>query len=68
MADWLDSDSLITPSRGPYRFATIPAFWEYIEQKANEQVLASSVFVLGELAGSGDELEAWAKRHQGILF
>ena len=68
MSDWLDADSLITPSRGPYRFATLPGFWAYIEQKAIEQVIASPVFVLTELTGSGDELENWAKRLQNTLF
>ena len=68
MPDWIDSDSLVTPSRGPYRFATLPKFWDFMEQKANEQVIASSVFVLGELVGSGNALEAWAKRQQGTFF
>jgi hypothetical protein len=66
--EWLDSDSLITPSRGPYRFTTLPTFWDYLEQKANEQVLASSEFVLIELTGNGDKLEAWARHQQGTLF
>ena len=34
---WLDTDSLVTPSRGPYRFGTLPKFWDYLEQKAEEQ-------------------------------
>ena len=55
---WLDTDSLVTPSRGPYRFTTLPQFWEYLEQKAREQVIASSDFVLQELLGGGDQLEA----------
>ena len=65
---WIDTDSLVTPSRGPYRFATLPKFWEFLEQKARDGVIASSEFVLRELIGSGDQLEAWAKRQQGIFF
>lgn len=67
---WLDTDSLVTPSRGPYRFGTLPKFWDYLEQKAEEQVIASSEFVLKELIGSDepDELETWAKRLGGKLF
>ena len=43
---WFDTDSFVTPSRGPYRFATLPKFWEFLEQKAEEHVIASSEFVL----------------------
>lgn len=65
---WLDTNSLVTPSRGPYRFATVPRFWEFLEEKAKAEVIASSEFVLKELLGSGDELEQWAKRQQDTLF
>ena len=65
---WLDTDSFVVPNRGPYRFATIPKFWEFLVQKAAEQVIASSELVLQELIGGGDELETWAKRQQGTLF
>ncbi len=66
---WLDSDSLINASRGPYRFATVPKFWEFLQQKAREHVIASPEFVLlGELIGSGDELERWARQQHGTLF
>ena len=65
---WVDTDSLVTPSRGPYRFATLPKFWEFLERKAAEGVIASSEFVLNELLGNGDELEQWARRQRGTLF
>ena len=65
---WVDTDSLVTPSRGPYRFATLPKFWEFLEQKASEEVIASSELVLKELIGNGDQLEEWAKRQQGTFF
>lgn len=58
----------MTPSRGPYRFATLPKFWEFIESKAAERVIASSEIVLDELLRGDDELAEWAKRQQGILF
>lgn len=64
---WLDSDSLVTPYRGPYRFSTVPRFWDFLEQKAEEQVVASSYYVLRELT-EGDELEVWAKRVDTKLF
>ena len=65
---WLDTDSLVTPNRGPYRFATLPTFWEFLAQKASEQIIGSSEFVLQELIGGGDQLEVWAKEQRGILF
>ena len=70
---WLDTDSFVTPSRGPYRFTTVPKFWEFLEQKATEHVIASPEFVLlRELSSNdpkdSDELEVWAKKQQGTLF
>jgi hypothetical protein len=85
MADfWLDTDSLVRPHREFYRFATVPRFWEFLEQKAEEGVIASSQFVLEELkkgkAHKGkpdndevhkdkpDKLLIWAENHQDVLF
>ena len=70
---WMDSDSLIIPHRGPYRFGSIPQFWDFLEEKAREGVIASPELVLvKELsAGPGDEqdvLEQWAKELKGIMF
>ena len=65
---WFDTDSFVTPSRGPDRFSTLPRFWEFLELKASEQVIASSELVLNELLRSKDELAAWAKKQQGTLF
>ncbi len=60
MPDWIDSDSLITPSRGPYRFSFLPRFWTYLESKAIDNSIASSRFVLSEIDSNGDELAKWA--------
>ena len=70
---WFDADSFVTPSRGPYRFSVLPQFWDYLEQKAHEQIIGSPEIILTqELMGSdpkkADELEIWAKRQQGTLF
>ncbi|MCH9036090.1 MAG: DUF4411 family protein [Chloroflexi bacterium] len=68
MPDWLDSDSLIRSSNEAYRFAMVPGFWEFLEQKADEGVIASSERVLRELLDHGeDELKEWAQR-QNTLF
>ena len=70
---WLDADSLITPSRGPYRFNILPAFWDFLEQKAKEQIIGSPELVLSkELTNSdpkkADSLEKWAVQQNGVLF
>ena len=64
----LDTNSLIIPSQGPYRFSMLPQFWRYLEKKAAEQVIGSSSFVLQELLGGKDELETWSRQQRGILF
>lgn len=74
MADfWMDADSLIIPHRGPYRFESIPQFWDFLKQKAKEGVIASPELVLNKelSADPGDEqdvLEKWAKGLKGIMF
>lgn len=65
---WLDTDSFATPARGPYRFATVPKFWEFLEQKAAENVIASTELVLKELQEGEDQLKIWAKGQEGKLF
>ncbi|MBI2909639.1 MAG: DUF4411 family protein [Chloroflexi bacterium] len=63
---WLDADSPITPSRGPYRFSFGTALWDFLHQQADEKLIGSSTLVLGELR-DGDELAQWA-RQQVSLF
>lgn len=66
---WLDTDSFVRPYREAYRFATVPKFWEFLEQKSKEQVVVSSELVLQELDDNDpDELGVWAKQQKGMLF
>lgn len=71
---WLDTDTLIKPYHEAYQFKIVPKFWEYLEQKAKEQVIVSSELVLADLErgsqqkGSPDELLVWARTLKGILF
>jgi len=59
---WLDSDSFITPNRGPYAFDIAPGFWAFLERVAGEGVIASSRLVYEELhGGTGDDLSNWAE-------
>lgn len=67
---WFDSDSLVTPSRGAYRFDILPQFWDFLEQKAEEHVFASSKYVYDELTGNEhpDDLEIWVKKVNTTFF
>jgi len=68
---WLDTDSLVKPSTEGYRFAILPRFWTFLEEKARQQVIVSSVRVLEELEAKSekpDDLLIWARKQQGILF
>lgn len=59
---WLDADSLITPKNGPYGFDIAPGFWKFLEQKAAEGTIASSITVYSEIEeGAEDDLLQWAK-------
>lgn len=75
MADfWLDTDSLVRPHREFYRFETVPKFWEFLEEKAKEKVIASPQFVLEELEkgkldkDKPDRLLIWARQQGTVLF
>lgn len=60
---WLDSNSFITPSKGPYGFDILPRFWSFLEQKAREGIIASSLLVYRELQNHvEDELSRWAAK------
>ena len=68
MPDWVDSDSFIVASRGPYRFSMMPVFWSFIEEQARHQRLASSELVLLELQDGEDQLKQWASGLQSVMF
>lgn len=65
---WLDADSLIESKKGPYAFDIAPGFWKFLEQKAKEGHIASSIFVYTELEGAKDDLLEWAKRRKDEGF
>ena len=68
MPDWVDSDSFILASRGPYRFGMMPVFWSFIEEQARQQRLASSEIVLQELQDGEDQLKQWASGLRAVMF
>ena len=66
---WLDTDSFIAPRNGPYGFDIAPGFWSFLEQKANEGIIASSRLVYDELHdGAEDDLRAWADTRKDCGF
>lgn len=64
---WLDSDALMRPKDGPYKFELLPQFWEFIHEKSIEGVIASSVFVYQEICDAYDDdpLRTWAEARPG---
>ena len=64
---WLDSDALMRPKDGPYSFQLVPQFWRFIEERAAQGVIASSVLVYREIckAHESDPLRAWAEARPG---
>ena len=67
---WLDADALIRPNRdGFYSLQLVPTFWQFLERKANEGVIAIPRRVYQELADYGDNLADWVSaRQQSGLF
>jgi hypothetical protein len=71
---WLDTDSLITPHRGPYRFSYGTILWDFLEEKAHEGIIGCpEIILIKELSTASpttekDRLEIWARELRGILF
>ena len=62
---WLDADTFIEARNGALGFDIAPGYWQLIDQKADELVVASSTIVYGELVNhSTDDLAAWARARQ----
>jgi hypothetical protein len=66
---WLDADVLIRAKNEYYAFDLASHFWEFLEQKGLEAVVASCRAVYDELVQKDDELKAWAVRqHRNGFF
>ena len=65
---WVDTDSYVSPSRGPYRFALLPQFWAKLEELAQAGIIASPDAVFEELNGYEDSLEEWSIQQRDTLF
>ena len=69
MADyWLDADVFIQAKDGPYTFDRVPAFWQFLDQKAASGQVSSCQMVYGELAAGNDYLAKWVKGRKSTLF
>lgn len=57
---WLDTMVFISPNQeGYYSLDLAPTFWQLLEQKANDGVLASTRKVCDELIRIRDNLSSW---------
>ena len=68
---WLDADVFISPNRqGFYSLDLAPSYWELLERKASDGILASPMRVYQELVDHGDSLSAWAtdRRDSGLFI
>jgi predicted nucleic acid-binding protein len=66
---WLDTDTLIRSKNEAYGFDIAPRFWEFLDEKAREGVIASSRLVYDEIHhGAEDELRNWVNARRETLF
>jgi len=66
---WLDADVLIRAKNEYYAFDFAEPFWQFLEQKGAEDVVASCRAVYDELQKKEDELKAWAiRQHDNGFF
>ena len=66
---WLDADSLIRAKRGPYGFDIAPGFWDFLEERGKEGIIASTIVVYRELQDGGeDDLLEWARKQKDNGF
>ncbi|UCH86292.1 MAG: DUF4411 family protein [Dehalococcoidia bacterium] len=66
---WLDADVFIRSKNEFYAFDIAPAFWDFLDQKADEGIIASSSLVYDELhSETSDELSNWADARKDTLF
>ncbi|MDP3063556.1 MAG: DUF4411 family protein [Chloroflexota bacterium] len=67
---WLDAMVFISPNQqGYYSFDLAPTFWQLLEQKAKDGILASTRKVCDELTRRRDSLSVWVDaRKSSSLF
>jgi len=65
---WLDADVLIRAKNEYYAFDLAAPFWQFLERKGAEDIVASCRAVYDELQKKEDELKVWAIRQHGNGF
>jgi len=68
MAYLLDSNVFIRAKNDYYGFDFCPAFWQWLEQAAGDDVAFSVEAVYDELIAGGDDLADWAKGHRSMFL
>jgi hypothetical protein len=68
MAYLLDANVFIQAKNLHYGFDFCPAFWDWLIQKNNEQIVFSISAIYDELIRGNDTLSSWAKSHQKNFF
>jgi predicted nucleic acid-binding protein len=64
---WLDANVFIESKKQAYAFDIAPGFWELLDNKAREGVVATSSIVYQELVEkTDDELAAWVRSRKDI--
>lgn len=64
----LDSDTLIQAKNEYYGFDLCPGFWDWLDRKSSEGVVASVQPVLKELSEGNDQLKSWAEAKGDAFF
>lgn len=63
---WLDADSFIRSKNDFYGFDIAPGFWNFLDQKVADGIIASSRLVYDELHNEvEDELSEWVEARRG---
>ncbi len=65
---WLDANVLIRAKNEYYPFDFAERFWQFLEQKGAEDIVASCRAVYDELQKKEDELKAWAAQQHANGF
>ena len=61
---WLDTNVFIQAKNGPYGFDILPAFWDWLDESAEDGTLCSSTIVYDELVNGKDDLADWVKERK----
>src|SRR5262249_24098827 len=69
---WLDTNVFIVAANGPYRFATAPGFWQFVDEQRKAGTIRVPQMVYNEILANEspeDDLAKWVKtRRESGLF